>query len=167
MMDEAAAAERVREELRRLLKARGVTKVAVSLAIPMNKHYVQQFLRAGVPYTLSPDKSEKIADILDCDPKLLDVRYWRDPEQYERGRVERSKLFLEGGQQTYFDGELLASCTRGFEEALERLGLQATPTIRAHVIPRLYQYMSATNVPLNDEVFELIASLVAKKKEPV
>ena len=167
MMDEAAAAERVREELRRLLKARGVTKVEVSRAMPMNRHYVQQFLRAGVPYVLAPDKSERIADILECDPKLLDVRYWKDPEQYERGRVERSKLFLEGGQQTYFNGDLLATCTQGFEEALERLGLQATPTIRAHVIPRLYQYMCATEVPLNDDIFELIASLVATKKEPV
>ena len=166
MMDEPAAAERVREELGRLLKQRRVTKVAVSIAIPMNKHYVQQFLRAGVPYILSTEKSERIADILDCDPKLLDVRYWQDPEAYERERVQRSKLILESDRQTYFDGDLLAACTQGFEEALERLGLQATPKIRAHVIPRLYQYMSATDLDLNDDIFELIASLVAKKKEP-
>ncbi len=61
----------VRRRLLRLLKAKGSTMIAASLAMGRNAAYLQQFIHRGTPKILAEDDREILAEHLGCRPELL------------------------------------------------------------------------------------------------
>ncbi len=65
------ARDPIRENLREALWKNGTSLAEASLAIGRNKAYLQQYLARGMPRVLSFQDTEKLAELLDCDPAAL------------------------------------------------------------------------------------------------
>ncbi len=152
----------VRREIDDRLAGSGFNMKSLSIEIGRGDTYVRDFLKKGVPATLPLEVAEEIAKALGVEKKRLDHRYWQDPAAYDRqARVEAESLSRDPRSET-LDSRLLRSCAEGFEKALERLGLEAVAENRAKALSLLYEYHRTTRVPLDDEIFNLMAKALAR-----
>ena len=155
--------DKVRDYLWDLLERSGENYSTLAAKIGKNRSFISQFMRGDTP-RLKKDVAMEIGALLGVDYKYLLYEYWASPEEYDRNAA-RMAARIGGRSDQSFDRDLLTACTQAFEEALTRTGLRASPKERARAVTLLYEYFSATKVPVNDEIFDLMAKAISTETE--
>ncbi len=99
---EAIRNDPLRLKLKDLLRRKGLTLAAASLALGRNKAYLQQYVERGSPAVLGYRDGEALGEMLGCDP--AEIRHEKLPERqpYRRTRPTRpianvSEVTVEAG----------------------------------------------------------------------